>query len=190
MKKKEPFSQVTTSTRNVSVWSGARNINTWLLFFQYACCLGAVLTVNNAAALYYRDVFEASTEKAAAIASVIGMLNLFSRGLGGICTDKISCKFGMKGRLWLQATLLFIEGFLIFAFIHAKNLALSIFLLLLFALSAQMAAGTSYGIAPYINPNAAGIVTGIVGAGGNVGAICFGLSIPEVTSILSDGAEG
>jgi NNP family nitrate/nitrite transporter-like MFS transporter len=38
-----------------------------------------------------------------------------------------------------------------------------------------MTAGSSFGIAPYINPKAPGTVTGIVGAGGNVGAICFGL---------------
>jgi NNP family nitrate/nitrite transporter-like MFS transporter len=33
--------------------------NTWLLFIQYACCFGVELTMNNAAALYFRvrDIF-------------------------------------------------------------------------------------------------------------------------------------
>jgi NNP family nitrate/nitrite transporter-like MFS transporter len=41
----------------------------------------------------------------------------------------------------------------------------------------KLTAGSSFGIAPYINPNASGTVTGMVGAAGNVGAICFGLII-------------
>jgi NNP family nitrate/nitrite transporter-like MFS transporter len=30
------------------------NRNTWLLFIQYACCFGVELTMNNAAALYFK----------------------------------------------------------------------------------------------------------------------------------------
>ena len=30
------------------------NLNTWLLFIQYACCFGVELTMNNAAALYFK----------------------------------------------------------------------------------------------------------------------------------------
>ena len=33
---------------------GCANRNTWLLFFQYACCFGVELTMNNAAAMYFR----------------------------------------------------------------------------------------------------------------------------------------
>jgi NNP family nitrate/nitrite transporter-like MFS transporter len=43
---------------------GALNLNTWILFFQYACCFGVELTMNNAAALYFREVFDQSTESA------------------------------------------------------------------------------------------------------------------------------
>ena len=34
---------------------GALNINTWLLFIQYACCFGVELTMNNAAATYFKE---------------------------------------------------------------------------------------------------------------------------------------
>jgi NNP family nitrate/nitrite transporter-like MFS transporter len=30
------------------------NWNTWILFIQYACCFGVELTMNNAAALYFK----------------------------------------------------------------------------------------------------------------------------------------
>jgi hypothetical protein len=44
----------------------------------------------------------------------------------------------------------------------------------------QAAEGTSFGIAPYINPRYMGSVTGIVGAGGNVGAVAFGLCFRQL----------
>jgi NNP family nitrate/nitrite transporter-like MFS transporter len=33
---------------------GAINLNTWLLFVHYAACFGVELTMNNAAALYFK----------------------------------------------------------------------------------------------------------------------------------------
>ena len=33
---------------------GCMDMNTWLLFIQYACCFGVELTMNNAAALYFK----------------------------------------------------------------------------------------------------------------------------------------
>ena len=59
--------------------SGAMNINTWILFLQYGCCFGVELTMNNAAASYFKSRFELTTESAAAIASIFGWMNLFAR---------------------------------------------------------------------------------------------------------------
>jgi MFS transporter, NNP family, nitrate/nitrite transporter len=47
--------------------NGCWNINTWLLFIQYAACFGVELTMNNAAASYFRDEFDLTTESAAAV---------------------------------------------------------------------------------------------------------------------------
>ena len=74
--------------------SGSMDLNTWILFFQYACCFGVELTMNNAATLYFVDEFRLSTEKAAAIASIFGWMNVFARGLGGYCSDKAGSSFG------------------------------------------------------------------------------------------------
>jgi NNP family nitrate/nitrite transporter-like MFS transporter len=73
---------------------GALNFNTWVLFIQYACCFGVELTMNNAAALYFKDEFGQSTESAAAIASIFGWMNLFCRGLGGFASDKLNARMG------------------------------------------------------------------------------------------------
>ena len=66
---------------------GSLNWYTWILFFLYACCFGVELTMNNASALYFKDVFGLSTETAAAMASIFGWMNLFARGLGGFFSD-------------------------------------------------------------------------------------------------------
>lgn len=78
---------------------GALNFNTWLLFVQYACCFGVELTMNNAAALYFKDEFNQSTESAAAIASIFGWMNLFARGMGGFISDWANARMGMRGRI-------------------------------------------------------------------------------------------
>jgi NNP family nitrate/nitrite transporter-like MFS transporter len=79
-----------------SFGSGATNINSWLLFIQYACCFGIELAMNNAATSYFKATFELSTESAAAIASLLfGWMNLFARGLCGFFSDKANAKYGM-----------------------------------------------------------------------------------------------
>jgi NNP family nitrate/nitrite transporter-like MFS transporter len=154
---------------------GAFNFNTWILFIQYACCFGVELTMNNAAALYFKDKFELSTESAAAIASIFGFMNLFARGLGGFMSDKGNAYIGMRGRLWAQTVCLLIEGVLVLVFAQTNSLGAAIAVMVFFSLFVQAAEGATYGIVPYVDPPATGSISGIVGAGGNTGAVCFGL---------------
>lgn len=154
---------------------GAVDINTWLLYIQYACCFGVELTVNNAAVSYFVNRFELTIESASAIASIFGFMNIFARGIGGWASDKASEKMNMRGRILVQATLLILEGICIFIFAQMNNLAASVVMLTVFSIFVQSAEGSTYGIVPYVNANAPGAVAGIVGAGGPTGAVCFGL---------------
>lgn len=70
---------------NIGIWqvfkSGAQNVNTWILFLQCAWCFGVEITMNNAAALYFGERFNLSTEKAAAVLIVVMLgswMTLFS----------------------------------------------------------------------------------------------------------------
>merc|ERR1712024_35668 len=159
---------------------GAMNFNTWLLFIQYACCFGVELTMNNASASYFKEEFALSTESAAAIASIFGWMNLFARGLGGFASDKFNSKMGMRGRLIWQMICLTIEGIMVLVFASTKNLGLSIFILVIFSSFVQAAEGATYGIVPYVDPPATGAIAGIVGAGGNCGAVGFGMGFREL----------
>jgi NNP family nitrate/nitrite transporter-like MFS transporter len=160
--------------------SGACNVNTWLLFIQYGCCFGVELTMNNAAALYFTDKFDQTTESAAAIASIFGWMNLFARGLGGYSSDKLNAMMGMRGRLFCQAILLAIEGALVLVFANTETLAGSIVVMVFFSLFVQAAEGSTYGIVPYVDPPSTGSIAGIVGAGGNTGAVGFGLGFRQL----------
>jgi len=122
-----------------------------------------------------RIKFELSTESAAAIASIFGFMNLFARGLGGFMSDKGNAYMGMRGRLWAQTVCLLIEGVLVLVFAQTNSLGAAIAVMIFFSLFVQAAEGTSYGIVPYVDPPATGSISGIVGAGGNTGAVCFGL---------------
>jgi NNP family nitrate/nitrite transporter-like MFS transporter len=160
--------------------AGAINLNTWVLFLQYATCFGVELTMNNAAALYFTDVFGMTTEEAGAIASIFGWMNLFARGMGGYFSDLANAKTGMRGRLLVQFALLAGEGIMVIIFANTKSLAGSICVMVVFSLFVQSAEGSTFGIVPYVDAPATGSISGIVGAGGNVGAVCFGLAFRQL----------
>lgn len=177
MKKNGTMPEVSASA---SFRSGAMNFNTWILFIQYACCFGVELTMNNAAASYFKTKFELTTESAAAIASIFGWMNLFARGVGGFISDKLNSKMGMRGRLAWQGALLVVEGALVFIFANSNSLAGAIVIMVAFSTVVQSAEGSTYGIVPYVNPPVTGSIAGIVGAGGNCGAVGFGLGFRQL----------
>jgi MFS transporter, NNP family, nitrate/nitrite transporter len=159
----------------------ALNLNTWVMFIQYAACFGVELTMNNAASLYFIDVFDQTTEQAGAIASIFGWMNLFARGTGGFISDKMNASCGMRGRLWAQTICLAGEGVMVLIFANTKSLGLAIVIMTIFSLFVQAAEGTTFGIVPYIDPPATGSISGIVGAGGNVGAVSFGFGFRQLS---------
>jgi len=178
MKKNGTMAEVSAAA---SFRDGAANLNTWILFIQYACCFGVELTMNNAAALYFSGEFDLSTESAAAIASIFGWMNLFARGVGGFISDKANAKMGMRGRLLWQSVCLLMEGIMVIIFANSTNLAFAIFIMVIFSVFVQAAEGSSYGIVPYVDPPVTGSIAGIVGAGGNTGAVCFGLGFRQLS---------
>jgi MFS transporter, NNP family, nitrate/nitrite transporter len=157
----------------------ASNVNTWILFIQYGCCFGAEITMVNAFALYFQEIFGLSTESAAAIASILGWMNLFARGLGGFLSDWSNSVYGFRGRLFVQWSLLFLEGIFIIAFGYTSCLGSAIVVLIILSIFVQAAKGSTFGIVPYIDSPITGSITGLVGAGGNVGGVIYSIVILE-----------
>ena len=66
------------------------------------------------------------------------------------------------------------EGAGLLMFAHASTAVLAIGAMLIFGLFTHMACGATYAVVPFIDKRALGGVAGIIGAGGNVGAVAAG----------------
>jgi NNP family nitrate/nitrite transporter-like MFS transporter len=152
----------------------AKDYRTWILTAAYAACFGVEITVDNFAATYFHDDYKATLIFAGLLASIFGWINLFARALGGIVSDKVGRRYGFNGKVSLLAILLLLEGIGIMLFSNAGGLAIAIITMFFFGLCLKMANGATYSIVPFVNPKAVGSVAGIVGAGGNVGAMAIG----------------
>uniref|UniRef100_A0A7S1XC40 Major facilitator superfamily (MFS) profile domain-containing protein n=1 Tax=Compsopogon caeruleus TaxID=31354 RepID=A0A7S1XC40_9RHOD len=157
----------------VAMARAAGNFRSWLLFWNYACCFGVELAMNGNLATYFQERFELDQGKAGLIAGLFGLMNLFARSLGGITSDLLAKRWGMRGRLWNFALCLIFEGLFLVVFSRIGALPGAIVTLILFSTFVQMSEGATFGIVPFVDPIATGAVSGIVGAGGNVGGVIW-----------------
>ncbi len=146
----------------------------WILFLTYGACFGIELTVNNVAALYFFDYFGLSIVTAGLVAASFGLMNIFARTLGGIFGDNFASLWGLKGRTYFLFLALFGEGLALMLFSQMAALFLAVPTLILFSLFTQMSEGATYSVVPFVNKKALGAVAGVVGAGGNAGAVAAG----------------
>ena len=146
----------------------------WALFVIDGACFGVELTINNIAALYFHDYFGLGLAAAGLVAGLFGLMNIFARTMGGVLGDKWGLKWGLRGRVWFLGMILFIEGLALMLFSQQTLLPIAIATLVLFSLCVQMSEGATYSVVPFINKKALGAVAGIVGAGGNAGAVAAG----------------
>ncbi len=169
-----PDSRPTSSTSGVSLFKEAlADGRVWILFAIYAGCFGMELFVNGRAAAYYQSRFGLAEATAGIIASLFGLMNIFARSMGGWLGDKFAAKTGLTGRVrWLVAIMV-LEGLALMVFSRMGVLPVAIATMVIFSLCVQMAEGATYSVVPFINPKALGAVAGIVGAGGNVGAVLY-----------------
>ncbi len=151
-----------------------KDYRVWALFIVYAACFGIELTINNVAALYYHDQFNLDVKTAGLIAGLFGLMNIFARTLGGMFSDFFAKKAGLKGRVLFLTVVLLAEGLALMLFSQMGVLVVAVGTMIIFSLFVKMSAGATYGIVPFINKKALGAVAGIVGAGGNAGAVAAG----------------
>ncbi len=155
----------------------ARDHRVWALFLIYAACFGIELTINNIAALYYMDYFDLGLKTAGLVAGLFGLMNIFARTLGGYISDRFVRKHGLNGRVKWLFIALFIEGISLIFFSQMRVIAFAIPTMIVFSLFVQMSEGATYSVVPFINKKALGSVAGIVGAGGNMGAVMAGFLV-------------
>lgn len=174
LRKRNPGFKTKTKDSKGSFLSACKDYRVWVLFLAYGACFGIEITIDNIATLYFVDNFHLSLKEAGIIAGTFGMMNIFARALGGIFGDKAGKKWGLKGRIMILGGFLLLEGLGIVLFSNMDTLVWAIVTMLIFALFLKMANGATYSVVPFINQKAMGAVSGIVGAGGNVGAVLAG----------------
>jgi MFS transporter, NNP family, nitrate/nitrite transporter len=162
------------ASKSKTDWSILADWRIWALTLAYGMCFGMEITFDNVASLHFTDTFGLPQSSAGFWAGIFGFMNIFARALGGFVSDKVGARFGMKGKGTLLALVLLLEGFGLLLFAQADTLAFAIVSMLSFALFLKMANGATYGIVPFINEKNVGLVSGIVGAGGNLGGMLFG----------------
>lgn len=173
--RKQPDADATADADKKSgVWAACRDYRVWCLFLAYGACFGIEITLDNVATLYFVDNFNLGLKEAGLIAGLFGMMNIFARALGGIFGDRAGKRFGLWGRVIILAVFLLLEGVGILIFSSLNVLTWAIAVMLFFALFLKMSNGATYSVVPFLHRKSLGIVSGIVGAGGNVGAVLAG----------------
>ena len=151
-----------------------KDYRVWALFIVYGACFGIELTINNIAVLYFMDYFELGLKMAGAMAACFGLLNIFARTLGGVFGDQSGKRWGLRGRVSFLAAALACEGVTLMIFSQMTALTMALIWMMVFSLFVKMAQGATFSVVPFINRRALGSVAGIVGAGGNFGAVGAG----------------
>lgn len=170
------------SSGEVGLFRVCRDPRVWVLFIAYAACFGTELTMKNFLVLYYVDHFDVfrtmdtltATKYAGMLAALFGGTNLFARTLGGWLSDRFGARDELAGRVrWLFFSLLGC-GSALMVFSRMGTVPTAVAAMLLVSISTQMACGATFGVVPFLNRKGLGAVSGIVGAGGNLGAVAAG----------------
>lgn len=155
-------------------YKALKNPNVIILMLMYACSFGIELSVDNVIGYFFHDHFSLSQTKASLIGALFGLMNLFSRATGGFLSDYAYQKRGIRGRLIAHFILIFLNGAFLVAFrFSLTNLTDAIIILVIFSIFTQACCGSVFGIVPFVDPEIVGAISGLVGAGGNVGGLIF-----------------
>ncbi|KAI3996958.1 hypothetical protein MKX01_021234 [Papaver californicum] len=132
-------------------YHGIKNYRGWILALGYGYSFGVELTVDNIIAEYFFDRFNLKLHTAGLIAASFGLANFVSRPGGGMFSDFMAKRYGMRGRIWSLWLVQTAGGVLCVVLGRVGSLGPSITVMLIFS--------------------SLGLISGMTGAGGNVGAV-------------------
>ncbi|KZV93273.1 nitrate transporter [Exidia glandulosa HHB12029] len=155
---------------------------TWLPSAAYATTFGYELAIDAYLAnilfgLYKSDSF--GQTKAGYVASVFGMLNIFTRPMGGYLGDIVYRRFGVAGKKYLTLLCGFLRGvFSLGLGLYLErgshpSLDVVVVFIVIIAIFNEAGNGANFALVPHCNSNYNGFMSGMVGAAGNVGGIIF-----------------
>ncbi|KAL7628578.1 hypothetical protein AAE478_000093 [Parahypoxylon ruwenzoriense] len=144
----------------------------------YMCSFGGELAINSILGSYYVKNFPSLGQtNAANWAAMFGFLNVATRPLGGVAADLLYKATGRSvwaKKAWIVACGC-VTGVLLIVIGKADphDLSTMIGLVALMAIFLEAGNGANFALIPHVHPRANGIVSGITGAGGNLGGVVF-----------------
>ncbi|KAK7339558.1 hypothetical protein VNO77_20232 [Canavalia gladiata] len=99
------------------------------------------------------------------------MANVFSRPLGGLVSDSMGKRFGVRGRLWGLWGVHMVAGLLCVVLGRVETLWSSILVMCFFSVFVQAASGLVFGVVPFVSQRSLGVISGMTGSGGTMGAV-------------------
>jgi MFS transporter, NNP family, nitrate/nitrite transporter len=155
------------------------SLQTLALAAPYACSFGGELAINSILGSYYLKNFPKLGQTGTGRwAAMFGLMNFVFRPLGGLISDLI---YKYTGSIWGKKGWLVFCGVVMGCFELAIGLSNSHHEKVMFGLVAGLAVfmdasnGASFAVVPHVHPFANGILSGIVGASGNLGGIIFAI---------------
>jgi len=156
------------------------SLQTLALAAPYACSFGGELAINSIIGSYYLKNFPKLGQTGSGRwAAMFGLLNVVFRPLGGVVSDLI---YKYTGSVWGKKMWIIFCGVVMGCFELAIGLTNPHHEATMFGLIAGLAAfmdasnGANFGLVPHVHPFANGILSGLVGACGNLGGIIFAIT--------------
>nr|GFB40207.1 high affinity nitrate transporter 2.7 [Tanacetum cinerariifolium] len=131
--------------------NGITNYRGWILGLTYGYCFGVELTMDNIIAGYFYDRFGVNMESAGVIAACFAFGNCVSRPMGGVVSDKLGKRFGVKGRLWGLWVVQTLAGLLCLWLGRVNSMWGSIAVMCAFSFFIQAASGLTFGVVPFVS---------------------------------------
>ena len=88
----------------------------------------------------------------------------------------------MAGRMRVLMVTIFGTGAMMVIFSQMRLLPAAIVMLVIFSAFVQSAEGATFGVVPFVDPRNKGVVSGLVGAGGNAGAVIWSTTYNAIGS--------
>jgi MFS transporter, NNP family, nitrate/nitrite transporter len=151
----------------------------------YACSFGGELAINAILSSYYKKNFpHLDQTKASNYAAIFGFLNFITRPLGGMVADILYSKCGRN--LWLKKAWIHVAGLLTGALLiiigridpsekNGMGIGTMVGLISVMAIFHEAGNGANFALVPHVHPHANGILSGMTGAGGNLGGVIFAI---------------
>jgi MFS transporter, NNP family, nitrate/nitrite transporter len=141
-----------------------------VLDVAYFVTFGSELAVVSMLPLFFMNTFSLTLEQAGLIGASFAFMNLFARPMGGFLSDRLGSR---------RKTLAFLLGGLAVGYYLMSSITsewpipLAIASTMLCSFFVQAGEGAVFAVVPLVKKRVTGQVAGMVGAYGNVGAVCF-----------------